>query len=65
MSTLLKTYRVRFCVRDFYAIELKARDADEAEQIAHDLYDHFGEERFELDLSDGGTEDWDVEEVLP
>ena len=61
----LKTFRVRFCVRDFYTIDLKARDADEAEEQAMDLYDRLGEEPFEFDNSDGGTDEWNVEEVLP
>ena len=61
----LKTFRVRFCVRDFYTVELEARDAQHAEEKAQDLYDRFGEECFELDLTDGGTDQWDVEEVLP
>jgi hypothetical protein len=60
----LKTFRVRFCVRDFYIIELKARDAEDAEEQAMDLYNRHGEEPFEFDISDGGTDGWDVEEVL-
>ncbi len=63
MTPLLKTYLVRFCVRDCYSIELKARDADAALEKAEALYEQAGEDAFQFDLSDGGTDDWDVEEV--
>lgn len=61
----LKTFRVRFCVRDFYTIKLKASDAEAAEAKAQYLYERYGEERFEFDFTDGGTDEWEAEEVLP
>lgn len=34
MSAPWKTYRVSFCVRDYYSVDLKARNEWEAEVIA-------------------------------
>lgn len=59
----LRTFRVRFCVRDFYVIELEARDAPGALAKAQDLYKRLGEEPFEFDISEGGADEWDAEEV--
>jgi 1,2-phenylacetyl-CoA epoxidase PaaB subunit len=60
----VKTFRVCFCVLDYYSIELKAHDDDAAIQKAQDLYDRRGEEPFTFDLSQGGTDNWEAEEVL-
>lgn len=64
MSNPWKTYRVRFSVREFYLIDLKARSADEALVKAEDLYYRNGEAPFSIDISEGGTDDWDAKEVL-
>lgn len=63
MTSAWKTYRASFCVRDYYEVELKARSSDEAETRASDLYERFGEARFNFDLSRGGTDDWEAEEI--
>jgi hypothetical protein len=61
----LRTYIVTFCVRDCYRIELTALCEDDALARAQDLYHSEGEEPFEFDFSDGGTTDWNAEEVQP
>ena len=58
-----KTYRVGFCVLDHYSIELKAHDALVAIEKAQDLYERHGETPFTFDLSQGGTDNWEAEEV--
>lgn len=61
-----KTFRVWFCVRDCYFIDVRARSAGEAEAKAAALYEAYGESvrhGFMLDLSEGGTEGWEAEEV--
>ena len=63
----LKTYRVRFSVRDCYTIDVVAVSADAAIAEAHDRYERFGESSehgIDFDISDGGTMDWDAEEVV-
>lgn len=64
MSNPCKTFRIRFSVCDFYSVELKARSEDEALAKAEDLYSNEGEALFTMDLSEGGTDDWDAEVVL-
>jgi hypothetical protein len=61
----LKTYHVSFCVLDYYSIEIKACDEIHAVQRAQDVYERLGEELFTFDLSQGGTDHWEAEEVLP
>jgi hypothetical protein len=61
----LNAYRVTFCVLDYYTIELKARDANSAIEKAQGLYERHGEEPFTFDISQGGTDNWDAEEVRP
>lgn len=66
MTSSWKTYRVRFSVRDCYLIEVKARSSGEAERKAADLYETHGESSlhgFQFDISDGGTEGWEAEEM--
>jgi hypothetical protein len=58
-----KTFRVSFCVLDCYSIEIKARDDEHAIERAQDLYERDGEEPFTFDLSQGGTDNWEAEEV--
>lgn len=61
----LKTYRVSFCVLDYYTIDLKARDDEAALEKAQDLYEQRGEEPFTFDISRGGNNQWEAEEVKP
>jgi hypothetical protein len=66
MTSAWRTYRVRFCVRDCYIIDVKARSGAEAERKAQSLYEAHGESTlhgFHFDISDGGTEGWEAEEV--
>ncbi len=66
MTSSWKTFRVRFSVRDCYIIDVKARSPAEAERKASDLYEAHGESElhgFQFDISDGGTEGWEAEEV--
>jgi hypothetical protein len=60
----LKTFHVSFCVQDYYSIEIKARDEIHAVQKAQGMYARRGEEPFAFDLSQGGTDHWEAEEVL-
>ncbi len=59
-----KKFRVSYCVHDYYSIELKAHDEDDALEMAQGLYDRLGEEPFTFDLSQGGTDCWEAEEVV-
>lgn len=63
MSSPWKTYRVSFCARDYYSVDLKARSECEAIAKAEDLYSRECEEAFEFDISRGGTDEWDAEVV--
>jgi len=63
MSTSWKTYRVSFCVRDYYSVDLKARNEWEAIARAEDLYSREYEEAFEFDISRGGTDEWEAEVI--
>lgn len=63
MSNVWKTYRVGFCVRDYYTIDLKARNEWEALARADVLYSREGEGPFEFDISRGGTDEWEAEVV--
>lgn len=61
-----RTWCVRFSVRDFYTVAVKARSEEEALARAEDLYDRYGEcpeKGFALDLSEGGTDNWEAEQV--
>ena len=60
-----KIYLVTFCVHDCYRITLKAASEEEAIDKAQNLYDDEHEEAFEFDLTVGGTDDWDAQEVQP
>jgi hypothetical protein len=63
MSSPCKTYRVRFCVHDYYVGEIKARDELDAISRAQDLYCREHEDAFEFDISRGGTDEWEAEGV--
>jgi hypothetical protein len=63
MTSSWKTYRVSFCVRDYYTVDLKARSEAEAEARASDLYDRSGEVPFTFDVSRGGTDEWEAEQL--
>lgn len=58
-----RTYHVSFCVRDYYCIRLTASSEDEALEKAENLYNEEHEDAFELDITLGGTDDWQAEEV--
>ncbi len=58
-----KTYHVSFWVHDCYRITLTAASEDEALEKAENLYADENENAFELDLTIGGTDDWQAEEV--
>lgn len=67
MTNPWKTYAVHFSARDCYVIDIKARSAHEAIAKAQDRYDRFGgnpEYGFAFDIIDGGTSDWNAEEVV-
>lgn len=64
MSTSWKTYLVRFCVRDCYVGEIKARDELEAISGAQDLYAREHEDAFDFDISRGGADEWEAEVVV-
>lgn len=63
MSKPWKTYRVRFCVRDHYSIELKARSEFEAIARAQELYTLEDEVPFIFDISQGGIDEWEAEPI--
>lgn len=63
MSTSWKTYRVTFCVRDRYSIELKARSEFDAIARAQELYTLEDEAPFIFDISQGGIDEWTAETV--
>lgn len=58
-----KTYIVTFCERNYLRITLTAASEDDALEKAENLYTKENEGLFELDLTIGGTDDWQVEEV--
>lgn len=60
MSNSWKTYRVSFCVRDYYTADIKARSEHEANARAEELYSREYEDAFEFDISRGGTDDWEA-----
>lgn len=63
MSSPWKTYRVSFCVRDHYSIELKARSESEAIARAQELYTLEEEVPFIFDISQGGIGEWEAEAI--
>jgi hypothetical protein len=58
-----RTYLVTFWVHDCYSIRLAAMSEDDAVAKAQDLYEEEHEDAFELDISQGGTDDWHASEV--
>ena len=58
-----KTYLVTFCVRDCYRINLVASSKKAALEQAQQFYDEDGSEPFGFDYDDGGTCDWNAEQV--
>ena len=56
-----KTYRVRYTEWQAFAINLSARSADEACELARKLRSHIGQEPFEE--FDGAIENFDAEEL--
>lgn len=63
MSAPWRTYRVSFCVRDHYSIELTARSEFEAIARAEELYTLEDEVPFIFDISQGGIDEWTAEVV--
>jgi len=63
MSAVWKTFCVHMDVRDHYIVEVKARSAAEACRKGETLYQRFGEQAFIFDISEGGTENWEAEEI--
>ena len=63
MSSPWKTYRVTFCVRDQYSVELKARSEFDAITRAQELYTLEDEVPFIFDISEGGIDEWTAEMV--
>jgi hypothetical protein len=58
-----KTYRVRFCEWQSFAISISARTQEEAIELAGTIRSNHGTEPFEE--LDGATEGWEAEEVQP
>jgi hypothetical protein len=68
MSNPWKHYAVRFAERQCYYIDVQARSPLEAIAKVQDLYDRHGgnpEVGFVFDLSDGGTDEWEAQELQP
>lgn len=69
MSTsTLKTFRVWFCMTDWYWIDVEAADKQTAISQAQDLHAEHGENPAKgivLDISRGGDDGWDAREVQP
>lgn len=66
MTPTWKTYCVTFYVRDYYAIDTKARSEREAIVRAQHLNDRYGEDPaygFAFDVTDGGSEDWHADKI--
>jgi len=60
MSTFM-TYRVRYCEWQTFAINVSARTAAEACELARQIRSHVGQEPFEE--IDGATENFEAEEI--
>jgi hypothetical protein len=57
MTALIrKTYRVRFCEWQTFAIDITAADSVQAMELAQTIREQHGTEPFEE--TDGGTDDW-------
>jgi len=56
-----KTYRVRYCEWQTFAINVSARSADEACELAESIRTTIGQEPFEE--MDGASDGWDAEEI--
>ena len=67
-SPTRKTFRVRFCVTDWYSIDVEAANPDSAIDVARHCYDQEGASHkygFVIDISRGGESDWTAKEVQP
>jgi hypothetical protein len=56
-----KTFRVRFCEWQTFAIDISARNAEHAVELAQTLRQEHGDEPFEE--MDGACDAWQAEEV--
>jgi hypothetical protein len=63
MSAPFKTFRVRFCEWQTFAVNVSGRSADHAIELAQSLRDRHGTEAFEE--MDGASDGWQAEEVQP
>jgi hypothetical protein len=62
MSALFrKTFRVRFCEWQTFAIDISARDADQAIELAQSIRTQHGTDPFEE--MDGASDGWEAVEV--
>lgn len=67
-SPTRKTFRVRFCVTDWYSIDVEATDPKAAIDVARHCYDQEGASHkygFVFDIDRGGESDWAATEVQP
>ena len=65
-SPTLKTFRVWFCMTDWYWIDVDAKDKHSAIVEAQDIHAEHGEEPakgFVFDLNRGGDDGWTAEEA--
>jgi hypothetical protein len=65
-SPTLKTFRVRFCITDWYWIDVEADSKLSAITQAQDLHGQHGEEPavgFVFDINRGGDDGWEAREV--
>ena len=60
--SMLKTFRVRFAVVDYYTIEIKAKNRAAAISEAKGLYLGHFQDAYTFDIAHGGTRDWQAEE---
>lgn len=68
MTCSLKTFRVGFCISDWYWIDVEAKDRLTAISIAQDLHAEHGEDPtkgFAFDIHRGGDDGWEAREVQP
>ena len=56
-------FRVRFCEWQTFAIDISARDADQAIELAQAIRNQRGTDPFEE--MDGASDGWEAEEVRP
>lgn len=63
-SPILKTFRVGFCIADWYWIDIEAGDRQSAISLAQDLHADHGEDPtkgFVFDINRGGDDGWEAQ----